>query len=179
MTKLSFQQEKLAKNIFGLATTGFNLDRSALIDRSKVASSSKYGKTDIQRPHPGWNVVFYLFRQNGVLQLMKISKIPSNCSTQPITPLKKISKQTNQKQREAALLQIILTWMVKDGTQIQCWRATTSAPSIVTDWTPIIPSIVTLTLQKCPNCLIRSTITGSTEMIRLSLNNLNLFYHPA
>jgi hypothetical protein len=45
MAKQSFQQDKLGRNPFGLATTGFNLDRNALIDKSKVASSSKYGKT--------------------------------------------------------------------------------------------------------------------------------------
>jgi hypothetical protein len=56
IAKQSFQQEKLGKNVFGFATTGFNLDRTALIDRSKVASSSKYGKTELQRAHPGWNV---------------------------------------------------------------------------------------------------------------------------
>lgn len=39
-----------------MATTGFNLNRDTLIDRSKVASSSKYGKTELQRAHPGWNV---------------------------------------------------------------------------------------------------------------------------
>jgi len=43
--KQSFQNDKLGKNNFGISTTGFNLDKSALIDRSKVASSSKYGKT--------------------------------------------------------------------------------------------------------------------------------------
>jgi hypothetical protein len=56
MAKQSFVQERLGRNTHGLATTGFNLDRSALIDRSKIASSSKYGKTEIQRAHPGWNV---------------------------------------------------------------------------------------------------------------------------
>jgi len=40
----------------GLSTAKFNLDRTALIDRTKVASSSKYGKSQIQRPHPAWNV---------------------------------------------------------------------------------------------------------------------------
>lgn len=29
----------------GLATTGFNITQDALIDKSKVASSHKYGKT--------------------------------------------------------------------------------------------------------------------------------------
>jgi hypothetical protein len=56
MAKQSFHQERLGRNTFGLSTTGFNLDRNALIDKSKVASSSKYGKTEIQRAHPGWNV---------------------------------------------------------------------------------------------------------------------------
>jgi len=45
MAKQSFQNAKLDRNPFGMATTGFNLNRDTLIDRSKVASSSKYGKT--------------------------------------------------------------------------------------------------------------------------------------
>jgi len=56
MAKQSFQNEKLGRNSMGLSSTGFNLDRGALIDRSKLASSSKYGKTEIQRAHPGWSV---------------------------------------------------------------------------------------------------------------------------
>ena len=44
--------------MFGMATTGFNLDRTALIDRSKMGSTSKYGKSALQRAHPGWNVYF-------------------------------------------------------------------------------------------------------------------------
>jgi hypothetical protein len=45
MTKQSFNQDKLGHNPHGLATTGFNLDRNAMIDHSKIASSSKYGKS--------------------------------------------------------------------------------------------------------------------------------------
>ena len=56
IAKESFHQDKLGRNAIGLSTTGFNLDRGALIDRSKVASSHKYGKTELQRAHPGWNV---------------------------------------------------------------------------------------------------------------------------
>jgi hypothetical protein len=59
MAKQSFQNGKLGSNPVGLSSTGFNLDRGALIDRSKVASSSKYGKTEIQRAHPGWSVILY------------------------------------------------------------------------------------------------------------------------
>jgi hypothetical protein len=44
MAKQSFNQSQLGK-INGLSTTGFNLNREALIDQSKIASSSKYGKT--------------------------------------------------------------------------------------------------------------------------------------
>ena len=58
IAKQSFSQDKLAKNIMGLSTTGFNLNRDALIDSSKFGSTSKYGRTAIQRPHPGWNVIF-------------------------------------------------------------------------------------------------------------------------
>ena len=45
MTKQSFNQDKLGRNIHGLATTGFNFDKNAVIDHSKRASSSKYGKS--------------------------------------------------------------------------------------------------------------------------------------
>jgi len=58
MARQSFSQEKLGRNTSGLATTGSNLDRSLLIDKTKGASSSKYGKTSIQRAHPAWNVGF-------------------------------------------------------------------------------------------------------------------------
>lgn len=56
MAKQSFQNDRLGANKSGLSSTGFNLNREALIDRSKVATSSKYGKSEIQRAHPGWNV---------------------------------------------------------------------------------------------------------------------------
>lgn len=39
----------------GLSTNGFNINRDSFIDQSKLASSSKYGKTAIQRSHPAWN----------------------------------------------------------------------------------------------------------------------------
>lgn len=68
----------MGKNIFGFATTGFNLDRSALVDKSKVASSSKYGKTELQRAHPGWNVRKNIFRPIGGQALMIALKTPKN-----------------------------------------------------------------------------------------------------
>ena len=78
--KESFAQEKLGKNIHGLSTTGLNLNREALIDRSKVASSSKYGKSSLQRAHPGWNVFSLLQRQiNGNRRLINILKILDAC----------------------------------------------------------------------------------------------------
>jgi hypothetical protein len=45
VAKQAFSSEKFAKNPFGLSSTGFNLNKAALIDTSKLASSSKYGKT--------------------------------------------------------------------------------------------------------------------------------------
>jgi hypothetical protein len=63
IAKQSFSQDKLAKNILGLSSTGFNLNKDALIDHSKFGSTSKYGRTAIQRPHPGWNVNLILFRK--------------------------------------------------------------------------------------------------------------------
>lgn len=56
VTKECFSNQKLAKNILGLATNGFNVSRDAFIDKSKFASSSKYGKTSIQAPHPAWRL---------------------------------------------------------------------------------------------------------------------------
>lgn len=44
-------------NRSGLATTGFNIAKDALIDKSKNASSHKYGKTELQRSHPAWIVI--------------------------------------------------------------------------------------------------------------------------
>jgi hypothetical protein len=41
--------------MLGLSTNGFNVSRDAFIDQSKLAYSSKYGKTALQRPHPAWN----------------------------------------------------------------------------------------------------------------------------
>jgi hypothetical protein len=37
-----------------LATSGFNVSKEAFIDKSKLASSSKYGKSTMQVPHPSW-----------------------------------------------------------------------------------------------------------------------------
>jgi hypothetical protein len=53
----------------GLATTGFNITQDALVDHSKVASSHKYGKTELQTPHPGWIVLFKLRSQKTGLVL--------------------------------------------------------------------------------------------------------------
>ena len=70
MAKQSFQNDRLGRNPYGLSSTGFNLNRDALIDTSKVASSSKYGKSEIQRAHPGWNVREVISRRTGILQHM-------------------------------------------------------------------------------------------------------------
>lgn len=45
MTKDAFRNPNLGVNLSGLATTGFNITKDALIDKSKAASSHKYGKT--------------------------------------------------------------------------------------------------------------------------------------
>ena len=45
MAKQSFNQDKLGRNMHGLATTGYNFDKNAVIDHSRIASSSKYGKS--------------------------------------------------------------------------------------------------------------------------------------
>lgn len=57
MAKQTFNHENLGRNKFGLASTGFNVNPNVFIDESKLASSSKYGKTAIQRSHPNWNVI--------------------------------------------------------------------------------------------------------------------------
>jgi hypothetical protein len=38
-----------------LATNGFNVSKEAFIDKSMLASSSKYGKPTMQNPHPSWS----------------------------------------------------------------------------------------------------------------------------
>lgn len=55
ITKQCLSSDKLGKNILGLSTNGFNINQQALIDKSKMASSSKYGKTGIQKAQPAWN----------------------------------------------------------------------------------------------------------------------------
>ncbi len=55
ISKECFSNTKLAKNLLGLSTNGFNVTGDAFIDGSKLASSSKYGKTAIQKAHPAWN----------------------------------------------------------------------------------------------------------------------------
>lgn len=54
VTKQCFSKQKLGKNSFGLSTNGFNVRPDVFIDPSKSASSSKYGKTAIQKSHPAW-----------------------------------------------------------------------------------------------------------------------------
>jgi hypothetical protein len=55
ITKECFSNQKLAKNILGLATSGFNVSREAFIDKSLLASTNKYGKATLQNPHPSWS----------------------------------------------------------------------------------------------------------------------------
>lgn len=59
LAKSTLTSERLDINRTGLACTGFNLTNDALIDRSKMASSSKYGKTGLQRAHPHWSVELF------------------------------------------------------------------------------------------------------------------------
>jgi hypothetical protein len=56
-TKDVFADPNINANMSGLATTGFNITKDALVDKSKLATSHKYGKTEIQTPHPGWVVI--------------------------------------------------------------------------------------------------------------------------
>lgn len=56
MTKSALNSPSLNLNPGQLSSTGRNLNPQALIDTSKAASSHKYGKTEIQTPHPAWVV---------------------------------------------------------------------------------------------------------------------------
>ncbi len=56
ITREAFSQNKLGKNLFGLSSTGYNLNKDAFVDPSQNASTSKYGKTALQMPHPAWQV---------------------------------------------------------------------------------------------------------------------------
>ena len=71
MTKQSFGNDKLGKNAYGLATTGFNVRNDVFVDTSKLASSSKYGKTALQRPHPNWQVIL-----NFILEFLMVYNYP-------------------------------------------------------------------------------------------------------
>ena len=56
ITKDCFANERLTKNALGLATTGHNYKYEANLDQSMNATSSKYGKSALQRAHPAWSV---------------------------------------------------------------------------------------------------------------------------
>jgi hypothetical protein len=58
IAKQSFNDERLARNVLGLATTGFNVNKAAFVDQSKIGNTSKFGVSAIQKPHPSWNVIF-------------------------------------------------------------------------------------------------------------------------
>ena len=64
MTKSALNGPGINVNPGQLSSTGRNLNPQALIDVSKNASSHKYGKTEIQTPHPAWVVLFHLFSRN-------------------------------------------------------------------------------------------------------------------
>ena len=61
MAKKALNDPAVNINYAQLSSTGRNLNRQALIDQSKVASSHKYGKTEIQTPHPAWVVILTPF----------------------------------------------------------------------------------------------------------------------
>lgn len=69
IAKQSFSKDKLDVNRTGLASTGFNITKEAFLDQSKIATSSKYGKTAMITAHPNWNVtVSFIFRKTGKQQ---------------------------------------------------------------------------------------------------------------
>lgn len=57
MTKSVLNSPDVNLNRSGLASTGFNITQDALVDKSKNASSHKYGKSELQRSHPAWVVI--------------------------------------------------------------------------------------------------------------------------
>jgi hypothetical protein len=81
-------------NRSGLATTGFNLTKDALIDKSKNGSSHKYGKTEIQTPHPAWVVKLDLSSLlNGKVPPKIPTLLPTVLSILHIDPPKSMNKQ--------------------------------------------------------------------------------------
>jgi hypothetical protein len=61
LARTSLDSKRLDVNRTGLATTGFNITKEAFIDKSKLASSSKYGKTELQKAHPNWSVIYLIY----------------------------------------------------------------------------------------------------------------------
>jgi hypothetical protein len=111
----------LGKNTYGLATTGFNVSKEVFIDNSKLASSSKYGKSGLQKPHPNWSVIIkFTFRV--LLGVPPLNK-PTKTLTLSLIQLtgKQISscKTTKKLQKGVDLELIILSVMGKDGSQTQ------------------------------------------------------------
>lgn len=119
MAKQSFQNDRLGRNPYGLASTGFNLNREALIDTSKVASSSKYGKSEIQRAHPGWNVRKVIYRLTGSPQRMIPLKRPMHYSILLTAKPTSGPRLRSQRPKQVDLQLIIPTLMVRVGTRIQ------------------------------------------------------------
>lgn len=56
IAKDSFSDPNLGKDNFQLSTTGFNLNKKALVDGSVDAESHKYGRQTIQKTHPSMDV---------------------------------------------------------------------------------------------------------------------------
>jgi hypothetical protein len=76
-----------------LATTGFNLTKDALIDKSKNASSHKYGKTEIQTPNPAWIVNHGLSSlRNGKAPLKIHTSFPTTMPIPHIDPQESLTK---------------------------------------------------------------------------------------
>jgi hypothetical protein len=158
MAKQSFQNERLGRNTFGLSSTGFNLNKDALIDNSKLASSSKYGKTEIQRAHPGWNVFSILARQIGGPPPTSPSNHQQHHSIQPIARPTNGSKPRKATLREADTRPTMHTSTARAGIPIPSWRETTIALSTGIDWMPIIPSIAMCMCLSWPSSA-RSNLT--------------------
>jgi hypothetical protein len=153
MAKQSFQNDRLGANRYGLASTGFNVNRDALIDRSKVASSSKYGKTEIQRAHPGWNVLIGLCRHPGHPPRMTPS---SPRPTASIPPTARLISGFRPRPRAADMPLITPTLMEMGGSPIPSSRAIIIDPNIGTVSTRTIPSIGTPMSQRRLSCQRRN-----------------------
>lgn len=135
----------MGKNVFGLSTTGFNVNKEVFVDNSKLGSSSKYGKSAIQKSHPNWNVILKLFLRvlHGEQQPNKLSEIQMKEWIQLTDKRISFYRLRNRRRKTVDSQQIIHHVTEKDGTPIQFWKVTTTEQNTEIDSTSKHHSIVT------------------------------------